>query len=354
MKKILIVQNMVLHYRKPVYNELSQHYEVTIQHSGSKSVGDDDKYKELIVPVKRTGPFFLQSGVLTEMRTGQYDVVIAMFDIRWLANIIAVFFRKGSRFIYWGHRYSKFRFVNKLRDTLIRVSDGVILYSDSEIDRMMSRGVSPSKIFVAPNTIHIPNHSDGSSCYKDSFLFVGRAQKRKRVDKLIRAFSEILDRIPEDIKINIVGSGEENDELKSFAKSLGVSDRVLFHGEIIDNGKLKPFFERAYAYVSPGHVGLGILHSFAYGVPVVTDKSVKHAQEYDNLKDLENALLFRTFDKLKEILISLCNDDNLSRKLGNNAYEFYVRERSLEHMVGGFRCAIENVREEGVMPPRIN
>lgn len=346
MKKILILQNMILHYRKPIYNELSKYYDVTVLHSGSKSVGNDDKYKELITPVRRMCPFFLQSGVLSEMRTGQYDVVIAMFDIHWVNNIIAVFWGSNSRFLYWGHRYSKNCIGNKLRNLLMRVSDGVVLYSEAEISRMISAEVPKSKIFVAPNTIDVSNFSDGSSAYKDSFLFTGRAQKRKKVDLLIRAFSEVLDHIPENTKLNIVGSWQENNNLKTLAEHLKVSDRVVFHGEITDHEKLKTLFHHAYAYVSPGPVGLGVLHSFAYGVPVVTNYLGKHGPEFDNLSDGKNALLYKTYDEFKEVLVSLCNDKNLSTRLGRNAYELYAQDRTIERMVKGFREAIENKREK--------
>lgn len=345
MKTILIIQNKIPHYRKSLYNELSKHYDVTILHSGGKSVGKDDKYKEIVTPLRRMGPFVLQSGVLREMRTGQYDAVVVMCDLHWIANIMAVLFKKTTRFLYWGHRYSKNRLANRVREIIMRMADGVILYSDSEIDRMILRGMPKSNIFVAPNTIDVPNHSDGSSCCKDSFIFVGRAQKRKAVDVLIRAFSEILDRVPENVNINIVGSGAENDNLKTIAKNFNVSDRVIFYGEIVEDEKLKPMFQRAFAYVSPGPVGLGVLHCFAYGTPVVTGRAGKHGPEFDNISNHYNSLAYESYDEFKEMLVNLCNDKTLSATLGTAAYELYVKERTLQIMVNGFRDAIDNVRE---------
>lgn len=342
MMKVLIIQDDIRHYRKPVYNELSKCFDVTVLHGGSKSVSDDDMYAEILASVKRIGPFFWQSGVLRAVRKGDYDVVIVMFDIHWVANIMAVFLKKNTRFLYWGHRYSRNLLGNRMRDILMRISDGVVLYGDSEIDRMISRGMPESKVFVAPNTVHVSNHSDGSGARKDSLLFAGRAQERKRVDILIRAFSEIVSRIPDNIEINIVGSGTENDRLKSMARQLGVSSRVVFHGEILDNEKLKPLFQRAFAYVSPGPVGLGVLHSFAYGLPVVTHISERHGPEFDNVADNENSLVYSTYDGLKKILVDLCNDKTLTARLGKNAYQLYADHRSLDRMVQGFREAIEN------------
>lgn len=341
MKRILFLQNSILHYRRPVYNELSKYYDVTVLHSGGGTVGTDDTYREIIVPSKKFGAFYFQSGVLKTIGKGDYDAVIAMFDIHWICNIVAGLVRSNCRFIYWGHRYSKSRLGNRLRDLLMRSSDSVVLYSDSEIDRMVSRSIPASKIFVAPNTIAVPNHADGSRSNKCSFIFSGRAQKRKKVNLLIKAFSEILYEIPEDTKIIIVGSGQENDSLRALSNHLGVGRRVIFHGEVLDNEKLKTLFHSAYAYVSPGPVGLGLLHSFAYGVPVVTNSLERHGPELDNIVNGENGLLYMTYDELKQILITLCNDKSLTERLGRNAYLLYSKERTITKMVDGFRQAIE-------------
>ncbi len=341
MIKVLILQNVIPHYRKPVYNELSKYYDVTVLHSGKKSVEANDYYKEIVVPSRSIGPFILQSGIMNGVRKGQYDVVIAMADLHWVNNMILPFVLKKKRLLMWGHRYSNQPVIDKIKDIILMHSDGVILYTGSEISKMTSRGIPASKIFVAPNTMYIPNHSDGSGSFKNSFIFSGRAQKRKKVDLLIRAFSEIINVIPSFIKLNIVGAGRENDNLKILVRQLGMSDRIVFHGEITEHDRLKDLFHCAYAYVSPGPVGLGVLHSFAYGVPVVTDYTCWQGPEFDNLSDGENAILFGSYNELKEALIKLCSDETLPVRLGSNAYNFYTRERTIEKMVKGIANAIE-------------
>ncbi len=51
MKKVLILQNKILHYRKPFYNKLAEKHNVTVLHSGKKSRGIEDKYEEIITPI---------------------------------------------------------------------------------------------------------------------------------------------------------------------------------------------------------------------------------------------------------------------------------------------------------------
>lgn len=301
-----------------------------------------DRYEEKIYPKLKIGKFHLQKGVIQELRKGNFSAAILMFDLWWLANILAILVIKKIPIIYWGHRYGGNSFANFLRDIFMRFSSGIILYTSEDTKRMVLRGIPPKKIFVAHNTIEVKNHSDNSHFAKDSFLYVGRSQERKQLDVLLVAFSEVADLIPSDIKINIVGSGLENNVLKKLSEELGISQRVVFHGEVLDERELKHFFQSAYAYISPGHVGLGILHSFAYGVPVVTSANKVHAQEYFNLKHGQNCLLFYNTEELKQQLVLLCTDKKLSQKLGQEGYKLYANERRIENMVDGINSAIIN------------
>ena len=70
-------------------------------------------------------------------------------------------------------------------------------------------------------------------------------------------------------------------------------------------------------------------------------KKVVLGPEYYNLKHNENALLVESLNELQVSLEKLCNNRNFSVKLGNNAFQYYVRERSITHMLDGFRGAID-------------
>lgn len=62
---------------------------------------------------------------------------------------------------------------------------------------------------------------------------VGRLQKRKGQDQMIRALPEIRRRVPQ-VLYCIVGHGEEEAALRQLASSLGVADLVQFRGENTD------------------------------------------------------------------------------------------------------------------------
>lgn len=340
-KSILILQNEIMEYRKAVYNGLAEEYEVTVLHSGLPSVKEVDRYREVITPRKQVWRFNLQPKSPLSKMIGNFDAVIAMFDLAWPAYLIPLFWWKRPKYILWGHRYSSNRVASALRDQLMKRADRLLMYGDEDVVRMIERGVDPAKIVIAWNTIQVRNHHDCSGAQKNSLLFVGRLQERKRIALLIEAFAQLQGRISGDIVLGIVGSGEIENDLRGIVENLGISGKVNFQGRVDDPEVLAKTFSRAYAYVSPGPVGLGVLHSFAYGVPVITLREGRHGPEFHNLLHENNSLICESDVGLEQAILRICTDETLAKRLGNNAYQCYVRERSLSRMLDGFRKAIE-------------
>lgn len=327
------------HYRKPVYNQLGLKYNLTLLHSGNPSVTEFDYYNEIIVGYKKISKFYFQKNIIKILKDNKYDVIIAMFDPAWISYMV-INFIFPNKIIYWGHRYSSNIIVNLFRTIMMRICRSNILYSDIEVERMITSGIDRKKIFIANNTMLIPNKENCSNNLKDRFVFVGRAQKRKKVDLLITAFSNILNELQSDTKLYIIGEGKENDSLKEIVNKLSINERVIFTGAIHDNALLKMHFSKSYAYISPGPVGLGVLHSFAYGVPVVTLNYGKHGPEYHNIIDNENGLLFNDINELERIIVNLEKNKNNTIRLGSNAFNHYNNKRNIKVMVNGLIQAI--------------
>ena len=354
MKRVLILQNVIPWYRKAVYNGLAEDYDVTVLHSGSPVVEADDNFRELIVDARALGPFVLQQGVGGVLAKGSFDVVIAMMDPRWLAHVLPVAGRRkrSVRWIFWGPGYGRGRLANRLRDALARRADALLLYSSTNVGELVRRGTPGERIVVAPNTLYVPDHGDQSANKKSSLLFMGVLQKRKRIDLLIEAFARVVHDLPPDIKLEIVGTTQSRNfgkfkidldsisALRQKVDATELGERVIFHGAVWANHR--PFFSRAYAYVSPGHAGLSALQSMAYGVAVVTHaRASEHPVEFENLRHGVNALLYDADTDLPDALLSICNTPGLHEELGANAYRHYSTVRTLDLMLHGFRQAID-------------
>ena len=65
--------------------------------------------------------------------------------------------------------------------------------------------------------------------YGDYILYIGRVERIKRIRPLIDALVSV-----KTAKAKIVGTGEYLQELKSYAKKMGVADRCSFEGYVSD------------------------------------------------------------------------------------------------------------------------
>lgn len=349
---VVILQGLLADYRRPLFNALADKYDVTVLHAGAPGRTDPDRFSEVIVPATKAGPFHLQFVGRIWKHVAAHDVAIIMFDLGWPAYWSTLFRnrRRGPALILHGHRYSGRGLADQARNLLMRKADALLMYGDEQVDQMVASGVDPERIVIAPNTIEVPNHEDTSALPKTRLLYVGRLQERKRLDMALRAFAELQGRIDPLIEFDIVGGGAPEAGLRAFAQDLGISSKVHFHGAVRDDGPLRDFFSSALAYVSPGPVGLAVLHSFAYGVPVLTLAEGYHGPEVHNIKDGENSLLLADEADLVAAILRVCEDRDWAARLGHAAYQHYMVRRKLDHMVSGFTAAIERCREVKARP----
>lgn len=100
-------------------------------------------------------------------------------------------------------------------------------------------------------------------------MFVGRVTSEKQIDKLVRAFA-LLDPSLK-AKLEIVGGGELEGDLKHLAESLGVADRVIFDS-YVSTEFLRNSLTRATVFAMPSIAELqsiATMEALASGLPVV-------------------------------------------------------------------------------------
>jgi len=104
--------------------------------------------------------------------------------------------------------------------------------------------------------------------FEDYILSVGRLDKLKRIDALIRA----LPYVDNNIKCKIAGSGPEREPLEALAKNLNVSDRVEFLGYVADEELIQLYGKCSAVYFAPLDEDYGYitLEAFLSQKPVMT------------------------------------------------------------------------------------
>jgi phosphatidylinositol alpha-1,6-mannosyltransferase len=110
-------------------------------------------------------------------------------------------------------------------------------------------------------------------------LTVGRLQKRKGHDQMIRALSAVRQRIP-DVLYAILGDGEERPALQALAAAAGLAAQVQFLGELGEDA-LVPCYQQCDLFVLPNRqvgrdiegFGIVLLEAQACAKPVVAGTS---------------------------------------------------------------------------------
>ena len=130
-------------------------------------------------------------------------------------------------------------------------------------------------------------------------LYVGEVSRSKGVEVLIRAFAEVLKRVP-DAELLIGGKNSKDQPmLEELARSLGIQ-RLTFLG-FIPESDLADHYARATVMVFPSHCGFGLssLEAMACGTPVVGVKALDAPEffadagllaEPDNVPELADCL----------------------------------------------------------------
>ena len=100
-------------------------------------------------------------------------------------------------------------------------------------------------------------------------LFLGRVESEKHIDELLRA-AAMLD--PElDVKVEIIGDGEQRPALERLAAQLGISHRVHFAGHAPES-YLKQQLTRASVFAMPSRAELqsiATMEAMASGLPII-------------------------------------------------------------------------------------
>ncbi len=206
--------------------------------------------------------------------------------------------------------------------------------SESTRDDLVERGIPRELIRVIFPGIDTSLYTPDTSVRADRpvFAYLGRLQRYKGVDLVLRAFAEsgLTDAV-----LEIAGAGNFRPELERLAGSLGVSQQVRFLGRIDEAGK-QALLRRAWAmaFASPKE-GWGItnLEAAASGTPVIASnspgirESVQHEITGYLVKHGDTAAMAQAMRRLAA-------DRSLVERLGVAARQFatgFTWERAAAH-----------------------
>lgn len=159
-----------------------------------------------------------------------------------------------------------------------RLSDTTIAVSQTVAGRLEKWGVRRRRITIIPNGVDLGRVAfdpDARNRVRaefgigpDDYLIgvLGRLDPNKQFDLLIEAAAPLL---TGNVKLIVVGKGDEQEHLEEVARSCGVADRVIFAGERHDVAALLSGFDLYVASSKQETFGLSVLEALANGAPVL-------------------------------------------------------------------------------------
>ena len=223
-------------------------------------------------------PSELRKAILTELKQGQYDVIIGVHAplaarlaaikrhlpsakcIGWLHNSYEALF--GEESLYIGakrcrHYIYQFR---KLNDVVVLCKDDANRYTTFD------NKFTPTVIYN-PLTLKQGTPSNGTS---KRFLTIGRfTPLHKGIDLLIEAFN-LFSQKNQEWNLDIVGEGTEESSFRKLISQYKLEDRVTIHPF---TNSIEEYYANAQIYVLSSRwegMPLVLVEAMAHGLPIVT------------------------------------------------------------------------------------
>jgi glycosyltransferase involved in cell wall biosynthesis len=181
---------------------------------------------------------------------------------------------------------------------------------------------------------------------------------------LIEATALLAGEMP-GLKTVIIGNGPaERERLKALAAEMNADASIVFLDGIYDETRLAPWFLSAKVFCYPANMGLSLLHSFWYGLPVVaSDRLDLQGPEAAALEHGINGLNYEhgRVASLIDALRQIITNETLRRSLSQGARRTVDGRFTIPRMVDGMEAAIRyahrmllNTRKEQIVNPQKN
>ena len=153
-----------------------------------------------------------------------------------LANYMA---HKKTKVIISHHNYFNVEH-NKLLSTLLMKflynrASAIISVSDGITEFLKKNGAKKEKIYTIYNPIDISLIREKSNEFKveegDYLVSVGRLSNVKNLPMMIDAFKIVISKYP-NLKLLLVGDGEERDRLKNYIRKKSLLGKVILYGSL--------------------------------------------------------------------------------------------------------------------------
>jgi len=339
MKKVVICQHRLLHYRLGLFDRLragcaKRGIDLHLVH-GQASRRESAKNDEgFLYWAHRVQNRFWEVGARdlvwqpfpADLRDA--DLVVVMQENRILSNYPLLLGRLWSprRVAYWGHGVN-FQsgapggLREKWKQIMLQRVDWWFAYTEMTADIVRRAGYPQERITCLDNAIDNEAFERDLASVTDEQLqamrleidapegapvglFCGSLYPDKRLDYMIEAADRIHEALPA-FRLVVIGDGPSAGEIRA-----AMETRPWLKWQGVRKGPEKAvWFRLADGVVNPGAVGLHVLDSFCSGTPMMTTAEARHGPEIAYLQDGVNGLVVHGgADRYADAVIALFND----------------------------------------------
>lgn len=372
MKKVVILQHRLLHYRTSLFDQLraacgSKQIQLELVH-GQPSPREEAKKDTGYLPWAREvhNNFWTlgERDIVWQPFPHQLrdaDLVVVMQESRILSNYPLLLSRHWSprKVAYWGHgKNFQSDAPNGLRERwknlLLRRVDWWFAYTSMTVDILLRAGYPGEKVTQLDNAIDtngfkadlaawsaqdVANEKIrlGISPSASIGIFCGSLYPDKKLDLLINT-ADRLRQHQKEFALIVIGDGPSMPQLREAAAA-----RPWLHLLGVRKGCEKAlYFRMGDVVLNPGAVGLHVVDAFCAGMVMITTRTARHGPEVAYLRDGENGVLSEdTLEAYSQAVLGVIQNPVRQQHLKNAALADGERY-TLENMVQRFAQGIED------------
>ena len=339
MKSLAILQPSIEIYRNDFYHKLSKIYNLELFAKYKNSDLDKNiKFNKTII-IKTN---FFEFEIFNYLKLFQSDLIILTGNLKILSNIIIIlinlFYKK--KIYYLNHvlskKHSNLKFI--FFKIITKLISGVITYTKTE-QRFLKRYYRIKKSFYLSNglkTVDPKLVNLNKSNYPFSIIFIGKISPKVNLD----TFLERLIKFNSKCNLNIVTTTKSIKIIErklNYLKEKNNLITVKLFLDKFDNSSLINIFNSSHFMIYPGSVGLSLIHSFNFGVPVILPfGKYYHMPEIEAFKNGHNGFYYEdTSDNFIRTLHKCLNIYMLDdyKRLSNNSLDTVRFNYNTENMV---------------------
>lgn len=280
-------------------------------------------------------------------KKNKYDLTHSFFSVpcgflslllKWEFKLPYIVSLRGSDVPYYSER---FKILYKFLVPLIRLiwNQAYFVVANSKgLAELALKSKPNKKIGVIYNGIDVEEFFPCPAAHDpEEFRIIcgTRVTPRKGIRILIQALDVLIKRYPQ-LRLIIVGEGDEKKSLQDFTKSIGLEKVIDFLGQV-DPKKRIDFYSRGNIYVSPSYnEGMAnfMLECMALGMPILAT-DVGGTKEL--LRDGDNGFIIKIGDHLDlaEKIEKFLLDKTLEKKMGQASLQ-YAKKLSWDNVANEY------------------